>query len=33
MVRVILKTPTPYGAAIAFGGLFIIYRLLGFTIL
>jgi prepilin peptidase CpaA len=33
MVRVILKTPAPYGAAIAFGGLFIIYRLLGFTIL
>jgi prepilin peptidase CpaA len=31
--RAILKTPAPYGAAIAFGGLFIIYRLLGFTFL
>jgi prepilin peptidase CpaA len=31
--RAILKTPAPYGAAIAFGGLFIIYRLLGFTLL
>jgi prepilin peptidase CpaA len=29
MFRAILKTPAPYGAAIAFGGLFIIYRLLG----
>lgn len=33
MVRAILKTPVPYGAAIAFGGLFIIYRLLGFKLL
>lgn len=33
MVRTILKTPAPYGAAIAFGGLFIISRLLGFTVL
>jgi prepilin peptidase CpaA len=31
--RAILKNPTPYGAAIAIGGLFIIYRLLGFTLL
>jgi prepilin peptidase CpaA len=33
MFRAILKTPAPYGAAIAFGGLFIIYRLLGFKLL
>lgn len=33
MVRAILKTSAPYGAAIAFGGLFIIYRLLGFKLL
>ncbi len=33
MVRAILKMPVPYGAAIAFGGLFIIYRLLGFKLL
>lgn len=33
MVRAILKTAVPYGAAIAFGGLFIIYRLLGFKLL
>lgn len=31
--RAILRTPAPYGAAISFGGLFIIYRLLGFTVL
>lgn len=31
--RAILKTPAPYGAAIAVGGLFIIYRLLGFKLL
>lgn len=31
--RAILKTPAPYGAAIAFGGLFIIYRLLGLRLL
>lgn len=30
--RAILKTPAPYGAAIAFGGLFIIYRLLSSTL-
>lgn len=33
MVRFVLKTHVPYGAAIAFGGLFIIYRLLGFKLL
>ena len=27
MVRAVLKMPAPYGAAIAFGGLFIIYQL------
>jgi prepilin peptidase CpaA len=31
--RALLQTPAPYGAAIAFGGLFIIYRHLGFTLL
>ncbi len=30
--RAILQTPAPYGAAIAFGGLFIIYRLLSSTL-
>lgn len=33
IVRAILKTPVPYGAAAALGGLFIIYRLLGFKLL
>ena len=33
LVRAVLKTPAPYGAAIAFGGLFIVYRLLGFRLL
>jgi prepilin peptidase CpaA len=33
LLRAVLKTPAPYGAAIAFGGLFIIYRLLGFKLL
>jgi hypothetical protein len=33
MFRAILKTQAPYGAAIAFGGLFTIYRLLGFKLL
>ena len=31
-LRAILRTPAPYGAAIAFGGLFIIYRLLSSTL-
>lgn len=29
LIRAAMQAPTPYGAAIAFGGLFIIYRLLG----
>lgn len=31
--RSILKIPAPYGAAIAFGGLFIIYRLMSFKLI
>lgn len=33
MLRAAMQTPAPYGAAIAFGGLFIIYRLLGLSFL
>lgn len=33
LLRAAMQTPAPYGAAIAFGGLFIIYRLLGLRLL